>query len=77
MVKIEKFDFTPILGWSITRYDMFTTCKRRYYYQYYAKYDPEIKRAKIDALKKLTSIPLEIGNIVHDTISAVLKRLLK
>lgn len=77
MEKIEKFDFTPILGWSITRYDMFTTCKRQYYYQYYAKYDPEFKRAKIDTLKKLTSIPLEIGNIVHDTISAVLKRLLK
>lgn len=77
MVKIEKFDFTPILGWSITRYDMFTACKRQYYYQYYAKYDPEFKRAKIDTLKKLTSIPLEIGNIVHDTISVVLKRLLK
>ncbi|MFQ5486205.1 MAG: RecB family exonuclease [Desulfobacterales bacterium] len=77
MVKIEKFDFTPILGWSITRYDTFNTCKRQYFYQYYAKYDSEFKRAKIDALKKLTSIPLEIGNIVHDTISAVLKRLLK
>jgi hypothetical protein len=48
-----------------------------YYYQYYAKFDPDYSRAKIDALKHLTSIPLEIGNIVHDVVSTVLRRLLK
>lgn len=77
MLEIKKFGFTPILGWSVSRYDMFTTCNRQYYYQYYAKYDPDYTRKKIDALKILTSIPLEIGNIVHDTISTVLQRLLK
>ena len=41
-MKTEKFDYTPILGWSVTRYDKFLTCKRQYYYEYYGKYDPDI-----------------------------------
>jgi CRISPR/Cas system-associated exonuclease Cas4 (RecB family) len=77
MLKIKRYDFSPILGWSISRYDMFSNCKRLYYYQYYAKFDPDYPRVKIDELKNLTSIPLEIGNIVHDTVSTVLRRLLK
>lgn len=77
MLTVEKFKFTPILGWSISRYDVFKTCKRRYYYQYYGRYDSKHPREKIESLKHLTSIPLEIGNITHKTISAVLKRLLK
>lgn len=77
MLKIKRYDFTTILGWSVSRYDMFTICKRLYYYQYYAKFDSDYPREKIDALKNLTSVPLEVGNIVHDTISTVLQRLLK
>lgn len=77
MLKIKRYDFSPILGWSNSRYEMFRNCKRLYYYQYYAKFDPDYPRVKIDGLKNLTSVPLEIGNIVHDTISTVLKRLLK
>jgi hypothetical protein len=77
MLKMKRYDFTPILGWSVSRYDMFTTCKRLYYYQYYAKFDSDYPREKIDALKNLTSVPLEVGNIVHDTIATILKRLLK
>ena len=77
MIKTKRYKFTPILGWSASRYDMFDRCKRLYYYQYYAKYDREFPRERIDDLKTLTSIPLEIGNIVHDTIAAILRRLLK
>ena len=77
MLKIRRYEFTPVLGWSISRYETFSNCKRLYYYQYYGKFDPDYPRVKIDLLKNLTSIPLEIGNIVHDTISAVLRRLLK
>jgi len=77
MLKFKRFDFSPILGWSVSRYDTFATCKRKYFYQYYAKYDPDFTRERIDALKKLTSIPLETGNIAHDIISTVLQRLLK
>ncbi len=77
MNPIKKFDFTPILGWSVSRYDTFTTCRRRYYYTYYAKFDPEYSADKINRLKKMTSIPLEVGNIVHDIIKVLLERLRK
>lgn len=77
MLKIKRYQFSPILGWSVTRYDTFTACKRMYYYQYYSRFDPDHPKEKIESLKNLTSIPLEIGNIVHDTVSTVLRRLLK
>lgn len=65
---IKQFDFSPILGWSFSRYNTFSTCKRQYFYQYYGKYDSEYPVLKIEALKEMTSIPLEIGSIVHDLI---------
>lgn len=71
----KKFEFTAILGWSVSRYDVFQNCKRHYYYNYYGKYDPEIPREKIDQLKSLTSIPLEVGNVVHDVFKVMLERL--
>ena len=37
MAEIKQFPFTPILGWSSTRYDMFSLCRRRYFYHYYGK----------------------------------------
>jgi CRISPR/Cas system-associated exonuclease Cas4 (RecB family) len=74
---IKKFEYTPILGWSTSRYDMFLLCRRQYYYNYYGKHDPLYSRQKIDELKKLTSIPLEIGNVTHDVIKVFLDRLLK
>ncbi|MFC1501177.1 PD-(D/E)XK nuclease family protein [Elusimicrobiota bacterium] len=75
--QIKKFSYTDILGWSVSRHDKFMLCRRQYYYDYYAKYDTEYGRLKIDSLKKMTSIPLEIGNIVHDVIKVFLERLLK
>jgi len=77
MNPIKQFEFTPILGWSASRYDTFNTCRRRYYYTYYAKFDPEFSANKINQLKKMTSVPLEIGNIVHDIIKVLLERLQK
>lgn len=75
MNPVKQFPFTSILGWSNTRYDTFTICKRRYFYQYYAKYDPEISRREIQRLKELVSIPLEIGSIVHKVFEILLYRL--
>ncbi len=72
-----KFNFTSILGWSVSRYDKFSMCKRAYYYDYYSKNEPIELRNKIEKLKKLTSISLEQGNIVHDVIKILLERLLK
>ena len=76
-MKIKKFEYTAILGWSSTRYDIFSECKRKYYYQYYAKFDKEYQKHKIVFLKGLTSIPMEIGNISHDVVKEVLERLKK
>jgi len=72
---MKTFKFTPILGWSASRYDLFTQCKRQYYYNYYAKYDPEISEEKIHRLKAMTSVALETGNIVHDVTKTLLERL--
>ncbi len=72
---IKKFDYTPILGWSVSRYDKFKLCKRQYFYEYYGKYDRVYP--KIKELKKLLSIPLSIGIIVHNVIRVLLERLLK
>jgi len=71
----QHYDFTPILGWSISRYEVFDKCKRQYFYTYYSKYAPDIPNYKIKQLKDITSIPLEIGNVVHDVIEAFLRRL--
>jgi len=76
-VMLKNFSYTPILGWSVSRYGLFESCKRKYYYTYYGKYDPAYSRQKIDELKSMTSIPLEIGNIVHDINKALLERLQK
>jgi len=72
---MKKFVFSQKLGWSVSRYSLFETCKRQYYYNYYAKFDPEYPLKKILALKKMTSIPLEVGNIVHDINKTLLERL--
>lgn len=74
---MKKYKFSSILGWSSSRFDCFSSCKRMYYYQYYGKYDIKFSFEKIDSLKQLTSIPLEIGNIVHKVIHDLLLRLKK
>ena len=59
----------PTFSWSASRHDTFASCRRRYYYSYYASNeDPEIKR-----LKKLSALPMWAGSLVHDTIEAFLK----
>jgi hypothetical protein len=72
---IKNFEYSDILGWSSTRYDTFSTCRRQYFYNYYAKFDKDVGPEKIKQLKALTSIPLEIGNLTHECIATLLKRL--
>lgn len=76
-ITLARYKYTPVLGWSSSRYEVFKMCKRQYYYQYYGKYDPEYDFQKINYLKNLTSVPLAVGQLVHDGISAVLNRLIK
>lgn len=73
----ETYPFSPILGWSSSRYETFDKCKRQYYYTYYQNYIKDVPSYKLAILKSLTSIPLEIGNIIHDVIEAFLRRLQK
>ena len=59
----------PSFSWSISRHDCFATCRRRYFYSYYAApEDPEIQR-----LKRLSALPLWTGSVVHETIERVLR----
>jgi hypothetical protein len=74
-LQYNSFEFTPILGWSISRHEIFDKCKRQYYYTYYSKHAKDIPYYKMNQLKNLTAVPLEIGNVVHDVIEAFLKRL--
>ena len=74
---VRKFEYTNILGWSHSRYNTFQTCKRKYYYTYYSKWDRPENRVKINTLRNLTSIALEIGNITHKIIYDLLKRMQK
>ena len=56
-------------SWSVSRHDTFATCRRKYFYSYYAAQDdPEIQR-----LKKLSALPLWAGSVVHETIEELLK----
>jgi hypothetical protein len=77
VMQYKTYPFTPALGWSISRYETFDKCKRQYYYTYYSKFAAGVPQYKIAQLKNLTSVPLEIGNVVHDVIEAFLKRLQK
>jgi hypothetical protein len=76
-LKYATYSFSSILGWSISRYELFDKCKRQYFYTYYSKYVKGIPAYKLQQLKDLTSVPLEIGNVVHDVLEAFLKRLQK
>ncbi|MCL2484483.1 MAG: PD-(D/E)XK nuclease family protein [Endomicrobia bacterium] len=77
MNEIKKFSYTDILGWSVSRFDKFSNCKRQYFYDYYSKYDKSVPFEKIQFLKSLTSKALEAGNIVHDIIRDMLFRFQK
>lgn len=77
MAAIRKFEFTPVLGWSASRYDMFSVCKRRYYYTYYGQYDRTLPAGFVRKYKELVSISLETGGIVHEVIGFLLRRLSK
>jgi len=77
MKQIKQFPFTPILGWSMSRYNMFSICKRKYFYHYYNKYDLKIPVRLIREMKDLGSIPLVTGIAAHQVIEALLNRLKK
>ncbi len=74
-IQYPQFPFSKILGWSISRYEVFDKCKRQYFYTYYSRYVPDVPQYKLTMLRDLTSVPLEVGNIVHDVLERLLRRL--
>jgi len=72
---IQEFPYTPILGWSLSRYDLFSLCKRKYFFHYYTKYDRDIPVRRLNRFKELVTLPLEVGSIVHEVIEVLLNRL--
>src|SRR5512146_2170193 len=59
----------PAFSWSASRHDTFASCRRRYFYAYYAALeDEEIRR-----LKKLSALPLWAGSVVHEAIERFLR----
>ena len=65
-------------GWSISRESMFETCRRRYYFHYYLSWNGWNARAPAIAreafkLKRLVSLPLWRGQLVHYIASKVLQ----
>jgi CRISPR/Cas system-associated exonuclease Cas4 (RecB family) len=75
--RVKSFEYTPILGWSLTRYETYISCKRQYFYHYYGKHDVKVDQRKLNELRNLTKVPIEIGNVVHECIAALLGRLIK
>jgi len=68
-------DIKSEFSWSKSRDDIFNTCKRAYYLQYYGswggwKEDSPSREAYI--LKNLISRQIWIGQIVHETIKSIL-----
>ena len=74
--QLQTYAYTDILGWSNSRQELFRSCKRKYFYEYYAKHDAS-NTTKIYKLKSLTSVPLEIGTVTHKILETLLKRLQK
>ncbi len=74
-VFVSRYPFSPVLGWSSSRYQVFATCKRQYYYRYYGSRDPQLDQRRLKLLQDLTSGPLEVGSTVHDTLAALARRL--
>jgi len=75
VLPIQQYPYSPILGWSLSRYDLFSICKRRYFFHYYPKYDREVPIRRLNRFKALTTVAMETGSIVHEVIEALLNRL--
>ncbi|MEA2012480.1 MAG: PD-(D/E)XK nuclease family protein [Verrucomicrobiota bacterium] len=68
-----------VFSWSVSRDRLFRRCLKAYYYNYYGSWDGWDKSApwktqKIYMLKKMTSLKMWAGSIVHEVIAEALNR---
>ena len=73
-------DFKNKFSWSISQDRTFQTCKRKYYLNRYGSWGGWEKEAeeltrKIYILKNQSTIPMLVGDVVHQTISKILDSL--
>ncbi len=64
-------------GWSKSRAEVFRDCRKRYAFQYLYKWEPGPTAAMAKRLGKLTSLPAQIGSLVHDEIHRVVEARLR
>ncbi len=67
------------LTWSVSRHQLFRTCERAYFYQYYGSWggweDHAPQRTRqLYVLKNIRSLPMWGGSIVHEVIAEALTR---
>lgn len=75
-MRARMYPFTWAPGWSFSRMRTLRTCARQYWYRYYGKrfIDPSL-RPLLEDLTRLTTIHIEAGNAVHETIAGIIRRL--
>ena len=76
-ISLPDYSFTPQIGWSNTRSETFRSCKRRYFYQYYARFAVDVPQAHLQRLRALSTAAMTIGLAVHDILATLLRRLLR
>ncbi|MBQ6473763.1 MAG: PD-(D/E)XK nuclease family protein [Victivallales bacterium] len=75
----QKRELKNELSWSVSRAQLFQSCPRAYYYTYYGSWKgweleaPEETRL-LYRLKKLSTMPIWAGTIVHDLLKGTLER---
>lgn len=68
----------PEFSWSYSRHKTFASCNRQYYYAYYAGHngwlrDSSATQKQAYRLKKMLTLPLAVGQIVHDLLAKTIQ----
>ena len=68
----------PEFSWSYSRHKTFGACQRQYYYTYYASHNGWLRMSDATQkqayrLKKMQTLPLAIGQIVHDLLAKTIR----
>ena len=67
------FEITPYpaFSWSFSRHKTLANCARKYGYDYYFSHNGEPFHQHVYRLKKLQSMPILFGQIVHNIIRTI------
>ena len=76
-IPLPDYPFSAQIGWSNTRSETFRSCRRRYFYQYYARYVTEVAPDHLLRLRNLSTLAMTKGLAVHDVLATLLRRLLR